>query len=528
MSSKSKDKKAENSKPAKAKPAADLLLASVAGAVMGLSAPGFDQWYIAWFGLAPFFLLAAGADSKLRAGLLGLIYGTTYHLVYLNWYLALHPLSWMGLADWQSILLSALCWLIVSTHQGLMFAVFALLMRFLPLCGGALPRKVEDRWKVPALITLPLLWQLAFERVLNAHDYLGVPWSMIEYSQYKQTAFIQIASLIGGIGVGAIVVMFNVALATLIATASKKFAVKSLASASRLSAVTSMMAVLLVLAGCMIYGLQKMQLAKFHKDQNLSVIQGNINIEMQKARHRYTLPELMEHYGKILRNCTPGICVWTESALPAYLKDSPALLSFLKREAREHQVDMIIGSIDSDAGSRPYNSAFGLTKNGLLLNEVYHKRYLVPVGEYTPEFVKYLPEFLQRLTDTPAGVGFSAGKKPVVLDFLGKHIAPLICFETIAPELVSSSARNGGELIVNISDLAWFHNSMVGDQTSASAIFRAVESGRYFIYAANTGPTIFINPLGVIEAHSTPGKTEMLTAQVSLISEQTPFTQWYN
>jgi len=161
------------------------------------------------------------------------------------------------------------------------------------------------------------------------------------------------------------------------------------------------------------------------------------------------------------------------------------------------------------------------------LPEAYHKRYLVPVGEYTPAFVKLLPEFLQRLTDTPAGTGFESGKKPVVLNFEGKKIAPLICFETIAPEIVSSSVRNGGELLVNISDLAWFHDDMVGAQTEACAVFRAVESGRYFVYAANTGPSLVISPLGAVDLRSKCGEEKLLSAKVELLDELTPFAQWY-
>lgn len=506
----------------------DLLIALAAGAIFGLSAPGFDQWYLAWICLAPFFLLVAGSDSWKQAGLRGLVFGTAYNLIYLNWYLGLHSLSWMGLNDWQSVLLALACWLIVSLLQGVMYAIFAVVMRMIPLCGGVLPRKVEDRWKLPALIVIPLLFQLAFERVLNAHDFLGVPWSMIEYSQYKQTACIQIACIMGGIGFGAFLVMFNVAIATFIATLSKKFSFKSLAASSRLSGMCGILVLLLILSGSTIYGLERMQSMKLKPDQQIHVVQGNINIEMQKkAGRRYTLQELITHYDRLIAHCPPGICVWTESALPAYLKDSPSLLGFLGAVARGHQVDMVVGSIDSDQGNRPYNSAFGITKNGTLLDEVYHKRFLVPVGEYTPAFVKYLPAVLQKLTDTPAGVGFAAGKKPVVLDLCSKKIAPLICFETIAPEIVASSVRNGGQLIVNISDLAWFHNNMVGDQTEACAVFRAIETSRYFVYAANTGPTLVVDPLGRVKLKSKCGEEKLVSGRVELLTGLTPFVQWY-
>jgi apolipoprotein N-acyltransferase len=69
---------------------------------------------------------------------------------------------------------------------------------------------------------------------------------------------------------------------------------------------------------------------------------------------------------------------------------------------------------------------------------------------------------------------------------------------------------------------------MVGDQTSAAATFRALENGRYFVYAANTGPSLVINPLGVVEARTKVERESTLTAKVQLLSGLTPFTEWYH
>jgi apolipoprotein N-acyltransferase len=189
---------------------------------------------------------------------------------------------------------------------------------------------------------------------------------------------------------------------------------------------------------------------------------------------------------------------------------------------------MIIGSIDRDSDGKPYNSAFGIASNGTLLQAVYHKRYLVPFGEYMPSWVKYMPEWMQRLTSTPAGTGFTAGKFPVTINFDGRRVAPLICFETISPELVASSVRNGGNLLVNLSDLAWFHESMCGDQMIAFSVLRAVESGRDFVFAANTGPSAVINRYGKITSRSPQEKITNLIGKVTFHSERTPFIDWFN
>ena len=163
----------------------------------------------------------------------GFVFGTAYNLVYLNWLLHLHPLNWMGLPDWQSVLMCTSAWLIVSLHQGLITAVFAGVLRLLPLGGGAVPRLVEEHWRLPSLVLVPLLWVLLLNKIGNAHDWLGVPWSMLEYSQYHQLAILQVVSLTGGIGLGALIVLVNVTCAGIIATFTERLSLKPLAFSSR-------------------------------------------------------------------------------------------------------------------------------------------------------------------------------------------------------------------------------------------------------------------------------------------------------
>ncbi len=505
-----------------------LAVAAGAGALLGLSAPGFEQGYIAWFGLVPLLLLAVASPSFVQALWRGLVFGTAYNLVYLNWYFHLHPLDWMGFAWWQSILMAAAAWLIVSLHQGVLIALFSGVTRILPLCGGLGVRQVEEKWKVPALFVIPLIWVLIENKLGNAHDLLGVPWSMLEYSQYKLLPMVQITSWIGGIGLGFLIVMVNVALSSLIATVSQRLSFKSLAAFSVGSAVSQLLAVALGVVSVYAFGLSRLSAIADGDTTCLSVLQGNINIDMQKTRHRYTLGELIDHYRKLALKCPPGICIWTESALPAYLKKEQDAQAFLSQLCRQGKEDMVVGSLDCDFDGHPYNSAFGVDSSGNLQEAVYHKRYLVPFGEYTPAFVNYLPHWLQRLTDTPAGTGFNCGKFPVVLDLSGHRIAPLICFETVSPELAAASVRNGGQLLVNVSDLAWFHDSMIGPQMTAFSVIRATENGRCFVFAANTGPSVIIDPAGRVTAACGAGQQAVLTGKVTFSGKLTPFTQWFN
>jgi apolipoprotein N-acyltransferase len=248
---------------------------------------------------------------------------------------------------------------------------------------------------------------------------------------------------------------------------------------------------------------------------------------MQNTEHRYTLSELWSHCVVLARQAPPGICVFTEGSLPAYLRLESSLQTDLSRLAKGLGLDLVVGSIDQDGGGHPYNSAYGITAHGRFLGEIYHKRYLVPFGEYTPLLVNYFPEFIKRLTNTPVGCGYTAGKQPVVLNLSQGKVAPLICFETLSPELVASSVRKGGQLLVNISDLAWFHRSICGEQMIAFSVLRAVENRRYFIFAANTGPSAIIDPNGYIRRISPLNQADVLTGKIGFNAQITPFTRWF-
>lgn len=502
----------------------------LSGALLGLSAPGIEQWYLAWFGLVPLFLLVAQAPNIKQSFIRGFCFGLAYNLVYLNWYLHLHPLRWMGFEDWQSLIMSAVIWVAVSCHQGLITALFSLLLKVLPLTGGIIPRPVDGKWKLPALLVIPLLWVLIHNKIGNHPDFLGVPWSMLEYSQYMQLPLMQSASLIGGIGIGFIIVAANTTIASLIATLFKKQNWQSFAMPSFPLAIINVLMISLIVTNVYIWGQSRMAVAPADRDApslTVSLLQPNIGIDMLRPKPRFSFAQLLAKYGKLVAACPKGLAVLHENALPTYLKDDPRTQQFLMHIAHERGIDIILGGLDSDKRKHPYNSAFGITKNGTLLDSIYHKRFLVPFGEYTPDIANYLPDVLRKLTSTPAGRGLIAGKRPVMFYMPSGLIAPNICFEAIAPEISAESVRSGGTLIVNLCDLTWFHNSMIGDQMLAFATVRAIETKRYLVMAANTGPSAIIDPLGRMEAKTGMEQSAVLTGHIAFIHDMTPFASWF-
>lgn len=524
---KAKTPKTGRSSAPKKKELKTLLALVLAGAFFGLSAPGINQWYIAWFGLAPLLMAVALSSGFRQAFVRGLLFGTSYCLVYANFLLGLQPLDWLGFNWWQSWLLAGAAWVIPCLHQGLITALFCGFARLLPMTGSFFCKIEKKRLALPALLVIPLGWVLMHNFIGNAHDALGIPWTMIEYSQYRQHYVIQVASAIGAVGIGFLLVMWNTALAALLLSLWKKKGNTMLAVPTREHAFYQLLGTAVMLTCFMMLGFYLEGQSKVKLNMSASVLQGNINIDMQKTTHRYTLPELLSHYHSLVQKAPAGICVWSENSLPAYLRSEEILQLDLADLARHRQLDMIVGALDQDSVGRPYNAAYGIARDGKLQTGVYHKRFLVPFGEYTPWLIEYFPEWIKRLTNTPAGGGFAAGKEPVVLSFSDASIAPLICFETLSPELVASSVRAGGQILVNVSDLAWFHRSIIGDQMIAFSVFRAVENRRSFIFAANTGPSVIIEPDGNIQARSRLEQPDLLTGKVGPNPSLTAFTRWF-
>jgi apolipoprotein N-acyltransferase len=81
--------------------------------------------------------------------------------------------------------------------------------------------------------------------------------------------------------------------------------------------------------------------------------------------------------------------------------------------------------------------------------------------------------------------------------------------------------------LVNIGNLAWFHNTSLNQQILAAAVMRAVENGRYLVLANNTGISAVIDPTGLVTSRSLPGRKGVLVDTVQFLYQKTPFTRMW-
>lgn len=172
---------------------------------------------------------------------------------------------------------------------------------------------------------------------------------------------------------------------------------------------------------------------------------------------------------------------------------------------------------------KTFNSAFLADSQGRVLG-YYHKQVLLAFGEYIP-----FAAILSKLPGLSSlGDGFTPGDGPRTLDLpAGIKVAPLICYEDLMPGLARRFvAEKGANLLVNLTNDAWFGDSVAPWQHARLAQWRAIETRRSFVRVTNTGLTTVINPRGKMVQTLPTFSSGVLTAKVEVMEGETPYVRF--
>lgn len=215
------------------------------------------------------------------------------------------------------------------------------------------------------------------------------------------------------------------------------------------------------------------------------------------------------------------LIVWPETAIPGFYKSLSAdFKRSLTAEANKHNTDILLGVLASGAkADEYYNTMMAVGSHP----GAYYKRHLVPFGEYLP--LQPVSSFIADLIQIPMS-DFSAGhdqQKPLyAADYL---LAPSICYEDIFGQ-ESLLGLPDAAYLVNITNDAWWGNSLAPHQHLQMARFRALETGRYMLRATNTGATAFIDAKGKIISHAPLFERTALTDWVTPMTGSTPYIRF--
>ena len=497
-------------------PGPDTLFPALAsGGLLTLSFPATQWSQLAWISLVPLLIAIKDAPPS-RAFQMGLAMGMTHFLSLIYWILP--TLRVYG--NLPVVLAFPVLFLLVS-YLALYPAMFCLILSRRPAGNGIssfMPIKAAFLWVA-----------LEFAR---ARLFTGFPWGLAGYSQYRQTLLIQIADITGVYGISFIIVLVNATLAM----AWHHFKARTNRPETgnrqiffRPLIVWGMMAVS-ILTGMTLYGRNRLstmeKIIAHTPGRHISVIQGNIPqaTKWDNAYKKKTVEIYCRLSQKAATPQTPDLIIWPETALPFYYTWEKEMSDAVNHCIRQCNTWFIIGSpafsLQGENDFNFFNRAYMLTPQAGI-SAAYDKAHLVPFGEYVP-FGNYLT-FLDKLT-SQAG-DFSPGPTDArPLAFKGNHAGILICFEIIFPKLTSTVVKNGADLLVTMTNDAWFGRTSAPLQHFSMAVFRAVENRRSIARSANTGISGFIDPGGRIMGTTALFEETLLTRSLPCLQSMSFYT----
>ena len=481
------------------------LIALPSGFLLALAFPPFNIWPIVFIALLPLWYFASRLTpgKAFMAGWLlgiGLYLGSMYWLCYVM-------VNFGGL-PWP---LAIVVLLLFCLYLGLYYALTTYLAGRLLLL------------KIPLWLSVPLLW-LGLE-YLRGIALTGFPWLPLSLSLSSFPPLLQSAAWWGALGVSACIVLVSVLLAYVCKLAG------SLAWPPRI--VCGLLALLMLAGGT---GLGQLAVINMETQPQplarLSVVQANIGLDRlwkrdlrgQNVMQQITLTRKAAAQAAQMNVQQPWLVLWSESAAPfAFLYDMESSAPIL-RTARDVNAFLAIGTtgfIEADGQMKHANRMYMINPDGQPA-DFYDKVHLVPFGEYVP-LAKVL-FFVRAIAALSIDMAPGQAGKLLAADEI--EAGPLICYESIFPELARAHRLNGANLLLNPTNDAWFGPTGASSQHLGHLVLRAVENRISCVRAANTGISCFIMPNGRVLQETALFNSDVRTQELPLWQEATFYSKY--
>ncbi len=434
---------------------------------------------------APEVLRSASPGRRARGGFgIGFAWGLGAMLAGVSWlYVALHRFGGMPMP------LAALAVLLFCAFMG----------AFAGLSGALFGALRQGRAGRDALL-FAAAW-LAGEWV-RGWAFTGFPWLASGYSQSPPSPLAGFAPVFGVFGVGGL-------LAAVAALA--------VAAACTRNWRPALVALLLVAAGA---GLRLVAwTTPVGEPLRVALLQPNIE---QSLKWR---PEMLQHWLEVnltmLRDNPAPLVVLPETTIPLLIDHLPPdYRDALARTAAQHGGDVILGTFTRNADGHIFNAAVSLGRSP---TAYYAKHHLVPFGEYSPPLFSWF----YALASIPMADQTRGAPRQPPMALAGQKVAVNICYEDVfGEELIRSLPE--ATLMLNLSNLAWYGDSLAQPQHLQIARLRALETGRPMLRATNTGMTALVAPDGHVEAVLPAFEAGALHVEVRGYQGLTPYARWGN
>ena len=468
----------------------DALLAAFAGAIAVAAFAPFHAWPVALLSLTMLFALWHRAQGVWRATFIGFCWGLGLFLVGVPWiYVSLHTYGGMP-----------------APIAALAVLLFCAYLSLFPALAGFVQSKLKctPRWQLLAL--MPAAFVAA--EALRGWVVSGFPWLIMGYSQTPSADTIApvaaplagYAPLFGVFGIS-LLLAFSAG-AMVLASAKLSRAIPAMRLRQALGATAAA-----IWIGGLVLGAYEWSQPS-GKPIPVSLAQGNVpqNLKWREDQAAASL----ENYLQLVAQSRGKLIVLPETALPFMLQDVPASVkTALAEDVRAKGGDLLMGIAYRSTGGtsaaasrivgnaaesefRYYNGAVSL---GTAAPQQYAKRHLVAFGEFVPPLFSWVYQWLR----IPLS-GFTPGddqQSPMTLS--GHQVAVNICYEDAFGAEIARQLP-AAELLVNLSNMAWFGTYLAADQHAQFSQMRALETARWMLRSTNTGVTAAINEKGRIVA----------------------------
>jgi apolipoprotein N-acyltransferase len=469
-----------------------LILCALSGLLLSLCFPPAGLWFLAWVALVPW--LVALRTGRGWASLLGSWVGGLVFFAALLYWLYLFGIS---------------VWLLAAAALALWLMVWGISVRWIGSLGP-----------LPRLIGAAVLW-CGVEWMRGLGEF-GFTWGWLGYSQSPALALLPTARLAGTLGLSFLIALVNAAVAEMVIGTMRGEAWRSLAVAAAgcgLTAAGLLGARAWVKRPAALAG-PEIQAAVIQGSAHGPLLAKEVNVPLTAREQRQTL-DIYQSLTMKATKARPALMVWPESTIPGAPEAQPWIAARLAQIARASDAWLLAGGPYYDQRGRAYNSAYLYSPTGNLTAR-YDKVQLVPFGEYVPgrSWLPFLNRYHIRDQD------FAAAAVPRVLQAGTIAVGPMICFESSFPNLAWALVRRRAQVLVIITNDAWFGHTAAAAQHEQIAVLRAVETGRWVLRAASTGISSIIAPNGRVVAQAGLFQRKALSARIRLVQSGGAKPRW--
>ena len=476
-----------------------LLLSALLGALHTATFAPLNAWWLQALTLGSVFTLIQtfSAQQKRRAAWVGWLFGLGWFLSGVSWvYISMHDYGGMPSA------LAALATLLFCAYLALFPALACGLFSTL--------QTQQSRWWNPFLFAT--CWALG--EWLRGFIFTGFPWISTGSAHVigSLRGYVPVLGMYGTAWIAAwVAALCSVVIVTLRARQGRAYLLAGLTLLLVLTLGTS----LAYVPWTQPHG----------KPLQVRLLQGNIPQDIKFDLTRFH--ETFHRYGQLISQQPAALIALPETALPQLWGEiDPNFKTTLQQFADTTDSHLILGVPLADSPTRYTNSALLIAPHAKTVSARYDKTHLVPFGEFIPVGFHWFVEMMK----IPLG-DFSRSAAPQApFTVADQRIAPNICYEDLFGEEILHSLQEPAPatILLNLSNIAWFGDSIALPQHLQASQMRALETGRPMLRATNTGMTAVIAPDGRVAHALAPQTTGALTASVQGMQGHTPYMRFGN